>query len=317
MKPIVAFPFRHHGSLYCEEAKQQLLDAGFELVTNDTGKQLPREEQKALIENAYAVVAGTESYDEDMLSAAKNLKAVMRFGVGTDNFDLAAMKARGIRVGVISNCNAVAEFALTLILDSLKAVPACDAAVRKAEWARFPMRELKGRTVGIVGFGRIGKRLAELLSGFGVTLLAADPFMNDKAAAELNVTPVSLEELFKKSDIVSLHAPATPENFHMINEESLRLFKKDAVLVNTARGMLVDEAAVKAALEAGALGYFASDVFEKEPVRESCCLLEEENTLLTPHTAALTYETNYNGGLICSESIINVFHGKDPVFPVI
>lgn len=317
MKPIVAFPFRHHGTLYCEEAKQQLRDAGFELVTNDTGKQLPREEQKALIQDAYAVVAGTEPYDADMLSACKNLKVIMRFGVGTDNFDLAAMKEKGIRVGVISNCNAVAEFALTLILDSLKAVPALDKAVREAQWARYPMRELKGKTVGIAGFGRIGRRLAELLSGFGVTILAADPFMNAEAAKALNVTPVSLDELYEKSDIVSLHAPAIPENFHMINAEALKKFKPGAILVNTARGALVDEQAVKAALDAGTLGYFASDVYAKEPVTKECCLLAEENTLLTPHTAALTFETNYNGGLISSESIINVLNGKDPVYPVL
>lgn len=317
MKPIVAFPFRHHGSLYCEEAKQQLRAAGFDLVTNDTGKQLPRDEQKALIRDAYAVVAGTEPYDADMLSCAENLKVIMRFGVGTDNFDLAAMKEKGIRVGVISNCNAVAEFALTLILDSLKAVPALDEAVRNTQWARYPMRELKGKTVGIVGFGRIGKRLAELLSGFGVTILASDPYMDEVAAKALKVTPVTLEELYAKSDIISLHAPAIPENYHMINEKTLAGMKKGAILVNTARGALVDEEAVKAALESGQLGYFASDVFAKEPVTKECCLLAEENTLLTPHTAALTFETNYNGGLISSESIIRVREGGDPVYPVL
>ena len=138
-----------------------LLEAGFEIVSNDTGNILSFEDQKALIRDAYAIVAGTEKYPRQMLEGCENLKVVTRFGVGTDNFDLEAMKEMGIRVGVIANYNAVAEFALTLMLNVLKNQQNYDPAVRAGKWSRFPMRELTGKTVGLVGFGRIGRRLAE------------------------------------------------------------------------------------------------------------------------------------------------------------
>lgn len=184
MKPVVAFPFRHHSTLVSEDAKKMLLDAGFELACNDTGRKLDRDEQKALIADAFAVIAGTESYDDDMLAAAPNLKLIVRFGVGTDNFDLAAMKRRGIAVGVISNNNSVAEFTVALILGIVKNLHLFDNAVRQGQWPRFTMRELKAKTVGIVGFGRIGRRLAQLLQGFDVELVAYDPYMNEEEAKQ-------------------------------------------------------------------------------------------------------------------------------------
>lgn len=316
MKPIVAFPFRHHGSLVSPDAKQMLLDAGFELICNDTGRKLDRDEQKAMIKDAFAVIAGTESYDDDMLSAAPKLKLIVRFGVGTDNFDLAAMKRRGIAVGVISNNNSVAEFTMALILGVLKNLRLFDDAVRQGKWSRFTMHELKDKTVGIVGFGRIGRRLAQLLRGFDVKILAYDPYMNDEAAAQLNVTPASLDVLLAESDVVSLHLPSTPQTHHLINRETIAKMKNSAYLVNTSRGVLIDEAALKEALEAGKLAGAALDVFEREPITKDLPLNELDNILLAPHVAALSVETNYNAGMTCAESVIRVYEGGAPLYPV-
>ena len=316
MKPIVAFPFRHHGSLVSPDAKQMPLDAGFELVCNDTGRKLDRDEQKALIADAFAVIAGTESYDDDMLAAAPNLKLVVRFGVGTDNFDLEAMKRRGIAVGVISNNNSVAEFTVALILGIMKNLCLFDDAVRQGKWSRFAMRELKDKTVGIVGFGRIGRRLAQLLQGFDVKILAYDPYMNAEAAAQAKVTPVSLDELLTESDVVSLHLPATPQTHHLINRDTIAKMKDGAYLVNTSRGVLIDETALKEALEAGKLAGAALDVFEREPITEDLPLNELDNILLAPHVAALSVETNYNAGITCAESVIRVYQGGTPLYPV-
>lgn len=316
MKPIVALPFRHQASLVCDEARNMLTEAGFELVCNQKGVRLPREEQKAMIENAFAIIAGTESYDADMLSACKNLKVIIRFGVGTDNFDLAALREMGVQVGVITNHNAVAEFALTLILAALKNLPRYDTVVREGKWTRFPMRELSGKTVGIVGFGRIGRRLAELLSGFGVELLAYDPYMNVEAAAERKVTPVTLDELLARADVVSLHLPATEETYHMINAESIGKMKDGAYIVNTARGALVDEAALYDALASGKLSGAGQDVYESEPVTENNPLFTLSNNVLAPHVSASTFETNYNGGIICAESVIRVAQGGTPLYPL-
>lgn len=309
----VAFPFRHHATLVCDEARQMLLDAGFELVCNDTGRKLSREDQKEMIKDAFAVVAGTESYDREMLDGCDNLKAVIRFGVGTDNFDLVAMKEKGIEVGVIANHNAVAEFALTLILATLKNLPLYDAAVRRGGWDRYPMRELCGQTIGLVGFGRIGRRLAELLRGFDVEILAYDPYMNAEAAKELGVTPVSFDEVLAKADIVSLHLPSTAETRHIMNADTFAKMKDGAYFINTARGALVDEAALVEALKSGKLAGAGLDVYETEPVTAGNPLFELQNNCLAPHVSALSYETNYNGGLICAQSIINVLNGEKPV----
>lgn len=316
MKPIVAFPFRHHSTLVSVDAKKMLLDAGFELACNDTGRKLDREEQKTLIADAFAVIAGTESYDDDMLAAAPNLKLIVRFGVGTDNFDLEAMKRRGIAVGVISNNNSVAEFTVALILGIMKNLCLFDDAVRQGKWSRFTMHELKEKTVGIVGFGRIGRRLAQLLQGFDVKILAYDPYMNEEAAAQAKVTPVSLDELLAESDVVSLHLPATPETHHLINRDTIAKMKDGAYLVNTSRGVLIDETALKEALEAGKLAGAALDVFEREPITEDLPLNELDNILLAPHVAALSVETNYNAGITCAESVIRVFNGGAPLYPV-
>ena len=312
----VALMTRHHATLICEEARKLLLDAGFEIISNDTGRILSREEQKDLIKDAYAIVAGTEKYDADILSVCQNLKVVTRFGVGTDNFDLDTMKKMGVQVGVIANHNAVAEFALTLILASMKNLTRYDAVVREGKWSRFPMRELSQKTVGIVGFGRIGRRLAELLAGFDVEILAYDPYMNAEAAAERKVTPVSLEELLRRSDVVSLHLPSTPETQHMINAETIGKMKDGAYLINTSRGSLVDEKALYDALVAGKLSGAGLDVYEKEPVTAENPLFSQENDVLAPHVSALSYETNYNGGIICAKSIIQVHSGGKPLYPL-
>ena len=316
MKRKVALMTRHHATLICEEARELLRNAGFELVSNDTGRILSREEQKALIQDAYAIIAGTETYDREMLEGCRELKVVTRFGVGTDNFDLAAMREMGLEVGVIANYHAVAEYALTLMLSVLKNLPRYDAAARAGQWSRFPMRELTGKTVGLVGFGRIGRRLAELLRGFDVTILAYDPYMNENEAEKRNVRPVGFEELLCQADVVSLHLPATQETRHLINRETISAMKDGAYLINTARGSLVDESALYRALQDGKLSGAAMDVYEQEPLTADNPLLSLNNTVVSPHCAALSYETNYNGGIICARSILQVAEGGKPLYPL-
>jgi D-3-phosphoglycerate dehydrogenase len=312
----VACTFRNTQKLLCAEAQQMLRDAGFELVCNNTPQKLTREQQKEMIRDAYGIIAGTEPYDEDMLSAAPHCRVIVRFGVGLDNFDLEAMKRRGIHVGVIANYNAVAEFALTLMLGALKYLPQHDAVVRRGQWNRYSCRELTGKTVGLVGFGRIGSRLAQLLQGFGVTLLVYDPYVAQERVAALGGEKVSLEQLLGRSDIVSLHLPATPQTKHLINSAAIAQMKDGAYLINTARGALVDENALVDALRRGKLSGAGLDVFESEPVAADHPLLSLENVVVAPHAAAQTWETNYNGGLIAAQSILQAWDGGAPLYPV-
>ncbi len=316
MAQIVAMPFRHQKSLICDEARKMLTDAGFTLVCNESGAKLSEAELLDMIKDAFAVIAGTERYEAPLLSKCGELRALMRFGVGTDNLDLKKLRSMGVQVGLIANHNAVAEFALGQLLALLKNGPRFDAAARKGLWSRYPMFELSGRTVAIIGFGRIGRRLAELLQGFGVTLLAYDPYMDEEAAKERGVAPCGFEEALSRADVVSLHLPSTPETFHLMNSDTIALMKDGAYLVNTARGSLVDEKALYAALKSGKLAGAAIDVFETEPLTADNILLSLENTVLSPHAAALSYETNYNGGLICAESIIRVRDGGRPLYPL-
>lgn len=316
MKKIVAFPFRSQKALMHPESRQMLIDAGFEIVANETGAALPADQQKEMIKDAYAIVAGTEKYDAAMLEGCDNLKAVIRFGVGTDNFDLKTMKEKGIEVGVIANHDSVAEFAMMLLLSAMKNAPRLDRDVRQGKWARYHQKELTGKTVGIIGFGRIGRRLAEMLQGFKVNLLAYDPYLNEEKAAELHAKAVSLDELLAQSDVVSLHLPHTPETDHMCNADFFAKMKDGAYFVNTSRGKLVDEKALCAALESGKLSGAGIDVYEVEPVTPDNPLFAIGNTALAPHCAALSYETNYNGAFVCAQSIINVLNGEKPVNPL-
>lgn len=311
----VAIPFKHQSTLVCDEARELLRDAGFEIVCNE-GIDMTREQQKEMIRDAYGIMAGIEPYDADMLSVCENLKCVVRFGVGTDNFDLEAMKKMGLEVGVISNKNAVAEFALTLILACIKNLIPYDRTVREGNWDRYSMTELTGKTVGLLGFGRIGKRLAELLQSFDVMILVYDPFLDNEAAKKLNVIPASFEEVLAQSDIVSVHVPSTKETYHLLNEQAFAKMKDGAVLINTARGALVDEDALVAALKSGKLSAAGIDVYEHEPITKDNPLFALSNVVAAPHVAALTYETNYNGGMISAQSIINVLNGGKPLFPL-
>lgn len=316
MRPIVVLPFQSQARSFCQEARQMLLDAGFQLRCNETGNRPTSEDLQQMLQGAYAVIAGTEKYTAQVLEAADSLKTVIRFGVGTDNFDLPAMKARGIQVGVISNCNSVAEFTLTLMLAMVKNLPQLDSAARDGQWARFPMREICGKTVGIVGFGRIGRRLAQLLQGFDARILAYDPFLPGDAVIKAGAQPVTLDQLLASSDIVSLHLPYTPENHHLMGRENLEKMKPGAYLVNTARGPLVDEAALYQALVSGKLSGAALDVYETEPITRDNPLFALPNTVFSPHVAALSFETNYNGSLVCAESIIRTYRGERPVYPI-
>ncbi len=317
MRPIIALPFRNQKALINDEARRRLYDAGFDIVCNQTGIRPTPDELKELIKDAFGVIAGTEKYDENVLSAAKNLKVIVRFGVGTDNFDLEAMKKRGIKVGVIANYNAVAEHALALMLAALKDLPRYDSAVREGLWPRYTMREITGKTVGIVGFGRIGRRLCELLGGFGTTILVYDPFIDGEKIRACGYTPVSFDELISRSDIVSLHIPATKDTQHIMNSDTISKMKDGAYLVNTARGALIDEKALYDALSDNKLAGAALDVFGAEPPAKDDPLFTLDNVVLSPHVASSTLETNINGAATCTESFIRVLNGGDPVYPIL
>jgi D-3-phosphoglycerate dehydrogenase len=235
------------------------------------------------------VVRSRTKVDAGLLSRAPRLKVVARAGVGLDNVDAEACRSRGIKVFNTPDAStvAVAEFAVALALSLFRGIPRASAGMNCGKWEKGAIagRELSGKTVGVVGFGRIGSSVADRLRAFGCRIVTYSlEFIKNPGDAEV----VSLEELLKRSDIVTLHVPLTPQTRGIIGAKELALMKPDAVLINTARGELVDEDALFSALSGKRIGGAALDVYCAEPYCGKLCGLE--NALLTPHLAGSTAE---------------------------
>lgn len=239
------------------------------------------------------VVRSATQVTRRLVDAAPRLRWIARAGAGLDNIDVAAAKERGIAVLNVPGANsvAVAELVFALLLALFRQIPEADASLRRGAWekARFKGRELRGKTLGIVGLGRIGRAVAQRARAFEMTVVGHDPLVADADARAAGVEPLPLDDLLVRADIVTLHVPATPQTRGMIGAAQLARMPRGAVLVNAARGGLVDEAALHAALVSGALGGAALDVFETEPPGASP-LLTLPNVVATPHLGASTVE---------------------------
>jgi D-3-phosphoglycerate dehydrogenase len=270
---------------------ERLAEAGFTVRLNPHGRRLSREETTTLLQGAAGLIAGTEPLDREILVGATGLRAISRCGAGLDNVDLAAAADLGIAVRSVAaaHAQAVAELALAGILAVLRHVAKGDRAIRAGAWERPMGGLLTGKTVGIVGFGHIGRALVPLLEPFSVSTLATDPSQDALFAAAHGVQYRDLPELLAASDIVTLHLPYGEAVHHLLDRDRLATMKRGAVLINTARGGLVDEAALAEALAEGRLAGAFLDVFEREPYTGP--LATCETAVLTPHFGAYTHET--------------------------
>jgi len=245
-----------------------------------------------------------------LLEAAANLKAVGRLGVGLDNIDLAACAARSIEVIPATGANAesVAEYVVTAALLLLRGAYASSKAVEAGTWPRQTLsqgREASGKTLGLVGIGSIGRLTARKALALGMRVIAHDPHVPATAEAwrELGTLPCALEELLRESDVVSLHVPLVAETRGLLGRERLWLMKRDAIVINTARGGIVDEAALATMLREGRLGGAALDVFEHEPLAAGSPLVGAPRLLLTPHIAGVTVESNERVSALIAERV--------------
>jgi (S)-sulfolactate dehydrogenase len=243
-----------------------------------------------------------------LLDAAAHVKVVGRLGVGLDNIDLAACEARGIEVIPASGANAesVAEYVITATFMLLRGAYFSTRAVEAGTWPRQMLsqgREAAGKVLGIVGLGSIGRLTARKGAAMGMRVVAYDPQLGADSAAWDNAAPRTLEELLRESDAVSLHIPLTPETRGLLGRERLALMKRDAVVINTARGGIVDEAALAAMLREGRLGGAALDVFDNEPLAAGSPLVGAPRLLLTPHIAGVTVEANERVSALIAERV--------------
>jgi (S)-sulfolactate dehydrogenase len=245
-----------------------------------------------------------------LLESAASVKVIGRLGVGLDNIDLAACEARGIKVIPATGANAesVAEYVITAALMLLRGAYASTRAVEAGTWPRQTLsqgREAAGKVLGVIGLGSIGRLTAAKARAMGMRVIAHDPQLaaTDAAWNEVGGARRSLEELLRESDVVSLHIPLTPETRGLLGRERLSTMKRDAVVINTARGGIIDEAALATMLREGRLGGAALDVFDNEPLAAGSPLVGAPRLLLTPHIAGVTVEANERVSALIAERV--------------
>ena len=270
-------------------------------------------ELAAAVADADGLLAGVDEIPAAVFEAAPLLRVVARYGVGVDRVDLAAAARHGVTVTVTpgANANAVAELTLALLFALARPLAAGRDGVRAGEWPALPGCELRGRTLGLLGLGRIGRLVAEKGRALGMLVLAHDPYARDGGRAEL----VSLETLVAASDFLSLHLPLTDETRGVVGCGLLARMKPGAALVNTARGGLVDEAALVWALEEGPLRAAALDVLEEEPPPPGHPLLGRDDVLVTPHMGPHTAEATTAMGRIALDELLAVLSGRPARYP--
>ena len=301
-------------SKYCQAGKRILQDAGCEIIENTSGRPFTAEELEELVGDVDGAIAGADVWSEQIFRAALKMKVLVRFGVGVDNFDLEAAKKYGITVcncpGI--NTTAVAEQAVALILGLTRQIVWLNKETKEGKWPRIMMHELKSCTVGILGFGSIGRNICEKLKVFSPVLIAYDKYVDEKEAERLGVEMVSFEEVLKRSDVISVNLPAVPETIGIINSQNLTKMKNGVYLVNTARGSLVKEKDVAEAIRTGKIAGFATDVYAREPITRENPLLSSDRVIMTPHTSAETYENCETTSCVTAKIVLDVLRGREP-----
>jgi D-3-phosphoglycerate dehydrogenase len=287
--------------------------AGFEIVINDKERLLSEAELIERLPGAVATIAGGEPYTERVFAAAPELRVVARFGVGYDRVDVDAATRHGVAVAMAfgTNHESVADYAFALAICLAVDLLPHHARVAGRGWGCSFHPGLWGRCMGIVGLGRIGKAMARRCRAFDMDLLATDPVADRAFAAANGIELVALDELLRRADFVSLHTPLAPETRHLIGRRELALMKRSAFLINTARGGLIDEAALYEALTSGRLGGAGLDVFEAEPPAGSP-LLDLPNVVLAPHAAGMDEAAERLMGERCVANILAIHRGQDP-----
>lgn len=302
-------------SRLCAGAKALLEKEGFEVIENTFGRPMTFEELKDKVGDVYGVVAGVDTWNEDVFKLASNLKVIGRFGIGVDNIDLEAAKKYGIKVmnARAINSDSVAECTIGLILAVLRNLVNLDKSTRAGKWERYVGYTIRGKKIGLVGFGAIAQYTAKLLGAFETEIFAYDVYPNHAAAKKLGVTMTDLDTIIKQSDIITLHVPCTPETTKLFSKKEFEMMKASAVIINVARGPVIDENALYDALKTHKIAGAGIDVYEVEPAAAANPLFELDNVVCLPHSAAETYETYEAVGMATAQAILDVMNGRDPI----
>jgi phosphoglycerate dehydrogenase-like enzyme len=261
-----------------------------------------------------ATIAGGEPYNERVLASQSGLRVIARWGVGTDRIDLEAVARYGVVVAITPTCNheAVAEHTLAMLLGLARSLVRKNREVRQGEWERAPLLPLRGKTLGLIGLGRIGRSVALRAAGFRLNLLAYDSYPDETFARTHGIELVDLDTLLALSDYVSLHVPLTTATRGLMNRERLSRMKPGSFLVNTARGGLVVEEDLLAALRSGHLAGAGLDVFAQEPSLRENPLFQIDSVLVSPHTAGIDTQSSVDMAVQAARNIVDLYRGVWP-----
>lgn len=299
MRILVSDPLSEEGLKILKEVREFQVDVKTDLKP-DALKEVIKDYDALIVRSATKVT-------KDIVEAAGKLKVIGRAGVGLDNVDLDAAMQKGIIVmnTLVGNTISTCEHTMSMILSLSRNIPQANSSTKKGEWKRskFMGIELYSKTLGIVGFGRIGTEVAKRAFSFGMKVLAFDPFLSKEVAENLGVEVVELKELFELSDFITVHTPLTEETKHLISSEEFSAMKKGVRIINCARGGIIDEQALIAAIKEGRVSAAALDVFEKEPLAPDSELLKLDNVITTPHLGASTEEAQVNVAIEVAEIV--------------
>ena len=271
--------------------------------------------------DADAILVTYAKLDRDLLRQITNCKAIGRFGIGVDNIDLEAAAELGIKVNYVPDyCfDEVSDQAMAMIIAMARKVVLANSLVQAGRWempALVPLRRLRGQVVGLVGFGNIPRVLAPKAQAFGFEVIAHDPYAPAELFEKHNVRQVTMDGLLAESDFVSVHAPLTPETRGLLGAEAFAKMKKTAIVVNTARGPLINEADLIMALDAGEIGGAGLDVVETEPLPAGSPLIGRDNVILAPHTAFYSVEALEELQTKAASDVARVLSGEPAVYPI-
>jgi D-3-phosphoglycerate dehydrogenase len=284
-------------------------------------KSMGADDILAVARDADAILVTYAKLPGELLQQLTRCKAIGRFGLGVDNIDVAAAAARGIVVTYVPDycMQEVSDHAMALLLALARKVPFSNKLVQAGRWempAVAPLRRLEGQVLGLIGLGNIPRTLAPKAKAFGLKVVAYDPYAAKDVFASAGVESVSFDDVLAQSDFISVHAPLLPATRGLVNAAAFAKMKKGALIVNTARGPLIDEPALIAALDSGHLGGAALDVVTTEPLAKDSPLVGRDNVILTPHTAFYSVEALEELQTKCASDVARVLSGEKPVYPV-
>ena len=301
-----------------DPAKKALEDANAEVI------QAPSSSEEDIIKSAEyadAILVTYAKLNENILRSLKNCKAIGRFGIGVDNIDLKVAGELGISVNYVPDycLDEVSDQAMAMIISMARKIPQSNKLVQSGRWempAVVPMYRLRGKTVGLIGFGNIPRLMTPKAQAFGFNVIAADPYAPKELFEKFNVESVTMDELYERSDYISVHAPLLPETKGLVNKEAFIKMKKTAIIVNTARGPLIDEKDLIEALDNKEIGGAGLDVVETEPLPEDSALIGRDNVILAPHTAFYSVEALEELQTKAASDVARVLNGEEPIYPI-